>query len=1248
MPMQFRVHPAIGVARVGNSDEFNLAPEDLTGMGEPGELLGGLPIRPGTDSQPITSDDLRDDDGALKRQAVRFRIFGYPEATDAAWPSGAGTEITIGSEVDGKTVSDIVWTVHVANKKANAFVLVEDGDAQGIVGYEHGQLPPIRNSEYPKAGTVQPADKIGTLNEPGRVRALTIDPGPRTVSGANAAVTSFDRATRASYLPAGGSQVVPLPDYPMSFPADTFGNLRQSAGPIDTLGDLRTDAAGRLIFAGGQGRAAGWPHGRRAAELHDDVNNDQWFDDTSDGPVEATLIFSDGSSATVHGAWVTTTDPGFAPQILNIVSLWDDLYDVWVRELGLAPQVYDGTGYRDDFQPSFEEHLRPIFRSAALQQWVTNLNPNARSAHDQLEEITAKTAPDSTLVSGLTAVFRNPNLDQYENVTLMPLALGDANQGMLALRKTQYFFLTQWDAGTFTADPGTSFGAGELLDKAALTNCLGGRFSPGIDLTFTIRETAIYQRDWEASGGGPFRIVRAALDYAGAGPATPLLTAGYVPRHVENGLEPGDLSKFMALPWHTDYNSCATHLPSPGPAGNRTLFWSWPAQRPVAVFTADDVWKQTHDSADQLADPDDPNNPDTHNPYRLGTQRWSVRGPGTDSEAPENWGRFQEPITQMLDSWHRIGVVLQAPAITGGNARTPRDWFLEVGSQLPDTGRTPVVPFPNYATTTNDGSIDERDLFHALITHDTSPEVLDLARQYVEHYLQVAETLSNNPRSPEDQQFFPYTRQNLEDRLNLIYQELVDVANAENPPKNTIFNTRERIITRIIQFAPFNLTDGAWLRNIGETGPMDEVRSLLYSILMDELGDGDIAKNHCNIYLDLCHSVGYYPPPVDSIEFAQDPQILQSAFTVPAFELAISQFSQDYFPELLGMSLQLEWEVVDLKPTRDLLDYFGIDSHFYVMHIGIDNAVNGHGRRAADAIDEYLQSVRTTGGDKAVQAAWRRIWNGFVAFGTTGTFGADLNNLVQDPPSLTEQVLQLIRDKAEYGRLNHQDHTLGSQRIDMLFAEPEEFLASLVKYDYLTPGDWQNSRLRGLLDFETGPMFRVFTDDEIALWAAYTNSLTAPPQPTPEKHEGRAQAARAMAALVDEVRPVQAGNPGHRGNFMSDADGMARSIAWWFARPTAELMEALAAERNDLVVPGRPGDSRFVTELIAPTGPMGSVFELISTSSPGQIRREVVIRWIEKGCPMLDVTHRTLRLNHPRGMHESHPTGHILGMGAVH
>jgi len=677
----YRVHPAIGMARVGNSEEFYLGPETMAGRPvDGGDATGGLPIRPGTEAETITSSELRDQkDRALKRQAARFRIFQYPAQGTDSYPNGQGVEIKIGSMVDGKMVKEIVWTVHVANKKANTFVTENDGlkpDDLIIAGYEDGKLPPIRNAP----GGTQPPDPAATLallNEPARVKQLTIDPGPRTISGKDAPAIAFDKKTTASWW--NGTAVKKLPDYPKSFPDDSFPKLDCPIGPIDTLGELQTDSEGRLLVIGAHGKACAWTDGDgKPYPLNHDVDNDGWFDDTADGPVSAALVLDDGSVEQVHGAWVVSTDPSYAPQILNVVSLWDDIYDAWVRALALAPDLFADGAFNPGYQPDFADQIYPFLSSAALQRWATNLPERAIAAHGAVGGITASDDPDKTELAGL-GVIRNPNMPADASKTfLMPLSLGDNGQPFLSPSRTQYFFLQQWDAKKFSPGPSPKLGHGEYLDKAVLVNCLGGRFSPGIDMTFIVRQPDLYVKDWQTSGTGPFRIRAKKLDYDNAKSDAPLLTEGYVPLHpgpdpAKDGLEPGDTSKFMALPWHTDYNSCATHTPNPNPDKLRTLYWSWPAQRPVAIYAAKDVAEG-----------------------QLGEQRWSVRGVGTESTDPADQGRYQQRL-DMVTNFHRIGVVIQGTAIDASDKGPfAKDLYLEVQSTLDDSG-DPVEPFPQEA-----------------------------------------------------------------------------------------------------------------------------------------------------------------------------------------------------------------------------------------------------------------------------------------------------------------------------------------------------------------------------------------------------------------------------------------------------------------------------------------------------------------------------------------------------------------------
>jgi hypothetical protein len=171
------------------------------------------------------------------------------------------------------------------------------------------------------------------------------------------------------------------------------------------------------------------------------------------------------------------------------------------------------------------------------------------------------------------------------------------------------------------------------------------------------------------------------LDYTRAEYNQPFLTVGYVPEHpgpdgiTPARMEPGDASKMLALPWHTDYNSCATHNLYPNPSGSTTLFWSWPAQRPVHVNRAEDVRDGT-----------------------LGPKFYSVRGKGTEADDLSAAGRYQDPIDAIMN-WHRIGFVIQGSAIDGGGGDGAPSLFLEVQSRLDEPE---ITPWPMNSGAPND------------------------------------------------------------------------------------------------------------------------------------------------------------------------------------------------------------------------------------------------------------------------------------------------------------------------------------------------------------------------------------------------------------------------------------------------------------------------------------------------------------------------------------------------------------------
>lgn len=665
----FRIHPTINFARLGTSDEFYLSPETSAGVELPGTATtGGLPIKAGTESTFIDSADLRDATGRLKRQAARFRLFAYRFDGTDTYPSGDGVEVLPGAVLDGgRRVATVVWTVHLANKKAAAYVVVP---SQGLEAFRDG-VPQLRNPSV-----------YGDVDAPARLASLVIDPGPRAIDAVGGTAVSFDKTTPPSFSDGRGG-IAHASAYPKSFPT---GRLFQPAGPLDTLGSLEVDQKGRLLVLPAFGRtAAQYEEYGDPMPLTGDLNNTGWFDDAADGPVSATVVFENGDVEEAFGAWVVCADPAYAPQIRNVVSVWDDVYDAWVRRLGLQPEIYDDATHSFDpgYRPDFETKVKPVFRAASMQRWTANLPPLAVRAHEAVDAITATDHPDGTVMAGLTYI-RNPNAQETGvGVPLMPLSVGDAGQPFLAVSPTQYFFLQQWSNGLLQAEPGPALGPGETLDMASLSNCLGGRYVPGIELSYPVREPDVYITAWKSTGSGPFRVKHKPLDYRTAHGPAPFLSGGWIPLHgMTDGLEPGDLSKFMSVPWQTDYNSCSIHPTSINTAGENeatgnptTLYWSWPAQRPDAVYVADEM-------VDEV----------------LGKQRWSVRGPGTHAFNFASASTYQKAL-QAVAQWDRIGIVIQGSAIASGPAEgraAPAEYYLEVKSQLDEAGVVddPVPEWP--------------------------------------------------------------------------------------------------------------------------------------------------------------------------------------------------------------------------------------------------------------------------------------------------------------------------------------------------------------------------------------------------------------------------------------------------------------------------------------------------------------------------------------------------------------------------
>ena len=532
----YKIHPAIGTARVGNSAEYYLAPETPGGL--PLDRNTGKPIYtgPGLPPQNIYHDAA----GALKKQAARFKVFAY----DNANPVDPGTRVQVGTtKVNGKTVTSIEWTVYLANKKASWFQFEQltGSGMEGDAGYNKN------NANNAKGNPLRFSTALGTSDDPSTINAanrrqLILDPGPCTVSGPKAAAKEFKIASKGLR------------------PFD-----------ITTLGRILTDADCNLIVLGGEGNSGSTD---KPIQIQDYANNNGWFDDVSDGPVTGALVLEDGTKVAIGTpSWVLCGPPKYAPEVINIVSMYDTMHDVFVREFGLNPSLFKNGQFQKSYQPSRASEIVPLVSRPSLYRYVAQLGFGV-GRHAKIPTQTPQQFAASTFPVIRPAGQPNAGAD------MMPRLAGDnplsglQTSNYLTLTATQFFILSQFANGTVSASPSPAVGEGIALDRASLENCVGGAFCPGIEMTWICRNTTIYMPlPANPSLSDAFRIRHKNL----SGGLT--LTNG-ADNDYSAGLEPGDIIKYMAQPWQADFNECSIQ---PIQGAN---FWWWPAQRPYSVFPA--------------------------------------------------------------------------------------------------------------------------------------------------------------------------------------------------------------------------------------------------------------------------------------------------------------------------------------------------------------------------------------------------------------------------------------------------------------------------------------------------------------------------------------------------------------------------------------------------------------------------------------------------------------------------------------
>ncbi|MFJ9991798.1 iron-containing redox enzyme family protein [Pseudomonas putida] len=277
------------------------------------------------------------------------------------------------------------------------------------------------------------------------------------------------------------------------------------------------------------------------------------------------------------------------------------------------------------------------------------------------------------------------------------------------------------------------------------------------------------------------------------------------------------------------------------------------------------------------------------------------------------------------------------------------------------------------------------------------------------------------------------------------------------------FVNRAQALWFLQQVAPTKAVDGAWLHGTLWHWRDPRFHGLIRTFL-EELGDGDLRRNHVLIYQRLLSRLGCL----------QSAPLPAERYLQGTLQLALGQHCERFLPEVIGYNLGYEQPPLHLLITTHELAELGIDAHYFQLHVTIDNAASGHARRALECFTELAQDQGP--------AFYERVRHGYR-----------LNDLGIDTPSLIAsfdlqaELLGALERKRLYGQCMHSDRCrLQGRTINQWLAEPGAmpgFLDALQAQGWIKrDSDPRHSRFWSLIDGPVAAMFGVFDAYEKQLW----------------------------------------------------------------------------------------------------------------------------------------------------------------------
>lgn len=341
------------------------------------------------------------------------------------------------------------------------------------------------------------------------------------------------------------------------------------------------------------------------------------------------------------------------------------------------------------------------------------------------------------------------------------------------------------------------------------------------------------------------------------------------------------------------------------------------------------------------------------------------------------------------------------------------------------------------------------------------------------------------------------------DRVTVQWQQYLKRRKVGGPRE--MFRDADEAKRWLVQVAPLKYIDGSWLGHIHKTTTKFAYRHITkgaWQVLSEELGDGDLDKNHVYVYKQLMSKIGVDLPSADAEDFTHlvatdQPHVWKAAIS----QLLISLFPNEFLPEILGFNMHFELLTLDTMLAAKELREVNIDPYYFLLHITIDNGDTGHTRLAVETVIKYLTFVQSTEGDVAAHRAWRRVQAGYTLskFLPSDKFCNDIDLPLNMRGPFVKDVIEIFQAKSTAANRLHDDcpARIGGKAINV-WLEPETFKNSEWQLEFLTclskarPWVYKGNSDRSKLVQQMlwgGRMFGAFTHSEVMTIRNWIDSL---------------------------------------------------------------------------------------------------------------------------------------------------------------